>query len=142
MAAPTDLEQKDCEVQLPDYAWICHSCKASNGSGLEVCAVCGLMAVATGAEIEEAVTGVSRQSLPSRRELTKRRKAEMAALPFWKKQIAYLLRGVQFVGSLVFVFGIFDPSGTQILLGIGVTSVAELFFQLLKGRFPENSMLG
>lgn len=72
----------------------------------------------------------------------RKRKAEMAALPLWKKPIAYLLRGVQFVGSLVFVFGIFDLSGTQILLGIGVASVAEVFFQLLKGRFPERRIPG
>ena len=72
----------------------------------------------------------------------RKRQAEMAALPLWKKPIGYLLRGVQFVGSLIFVFGIFDISGTQMLLGIGMAFVAEVFFQLLRGRFPESRMPG
>lgn len=130
------------EVDVPNYPWICHSCKALNRPGQEVCTTCGFNAVATGVEIEEAVTGITHKPAPSRKELLKEKRAEIAALPFWKKPIAYLLRGVQFVGSLFFVFGIFDLSGTQILVGLGLASFAEFLFQLLKGRFLENRMPG
>lgn len=107
-----------------------------------VCRVCGFKAVATGVEIEEALTGNRRQPIPSRNDLMKIRQAEMAALPFWKKPIGYLLRGMQFVGSVIVVFGILDLSGMKVLLGIGVAFVAEVIFQLLRGRFPKSRMPG
>lgn len=103
---------------MPNYPWICHACKALNCPGQEVCTTCGFSAVATGAQIEEAVTGIPHTPAPSRKELLKERRAAIAALPLWKKPIAYFLRGVQFVGSLFFVFGIFDLSGTRILVGL------------------------
>lgn len=120
---------------MPDYAWICHSCKASNPSGFDVCTSCGFQAIATGAEIEEAVTGIPHSPSLSRKELLKERRLEMAALPLWKKPIAYLLRGVQIFGSLIFGVGLFELSGIGMLMGLAVTFVAETLYQLLNGRF-------
>jgi len=119
---------------MPDYAWTCHSCKASNRPGLENCYACGFQAVATGAEIEEAITGIPRQTVLSRKELIKQRRVDIAALPLWKMPIAYLLRGVVFVGGLVFAWSIFDLKGADALVGFALMFVAEVFFQLLKGR--------
>lgn len=122
---------------MPDYAWICHSCKASNPSGVDVCTSCGFQAIATGAEIEEAVTGIPRPPTLSRKELLKERRSEMAALPLWKKPIAYLLRGVQIIGSLIFGVGLFELSGIEMLFGLAIAFVAEALYQLLKGRFEQ-----
>ena len=125
-------------VHMPDYAWICHSCKASNRPGLENCSACGFPAVATGAEIEEAITGIPSQPVLSRKELIKQRHAEMAALALWKKPIAYLFRGIAFVGGIVFAWGILDLRGADVLLGLAVMFVAEALFQLLKGHSRES----
>jgi hypothetical protein len=119
---------------MPDYSWVCHSCKTSNSAGLEVCRECGFPAEATGAEIEEAITGVKRQPLPSRKELQRERRAEMAALPLWKKPIAYLIRAAQFFGSLIFLWGIFDLSGSQVFWGLAIALATEALFNLLKGK--------
>ncbi|MGE5492255.1 MAG: hypothetical protein ACM31P_13310 [Actinomycetota bacterium] len=119
---------------MPDYTWICHSCKATDQPGEEICRRCGFPAVATGSEIDEAVTGVKRQPALSRKELQRQRRAEIAALSIWKKPFAYALRAVQFVGGLVFFSGIFDLSGSEMLLGLASGIVAEVLYQLLKGR--------
>lgn len=119
---------------MPDYTWVCHSCKATNQPDEEICRRCGFPAVATGSEIDEAVTGVKRQPELSRKELQRQRRAEIAALPIWKKPFAYALRAVQFVGGLVFFSGIFDLSGSEILLGLASGVAAEVSYQLLKGR--------
>lgn len=117
---------------MPDYTWLCHSCKMPNQPGNEICRQCGLPALATGAEIDEAVTGIKRQPALSRKEWQRQRRAEIAALPIWKKPSAYALRLVQFFGGLTFWFGLFDLSVGQMLLGVAVGIAAEALYQLLK----------
>jgi hypothetical protein len=119
---------------MAGYAWVCHSCKAVNSPGNNACRNCGFPAVATGREIEEAVTGVKQPPALSNKELQQKRHAELSALPFWKKPFAYSLRIVQFIGSLVFGLGIFSLSLQHVLSGLALAFVAEVFFQTLKGK--------
>ena len=119
---------------MPDYAWVCHSCKASNSPGAEVCQACGFPATASGAQIAEAVTGIKRQPFPSRKELFRVRRQEIAALPFWKKPFAYALRAVQLIGAVIFWVAVFSLSWQGAALGLSLAVVAELLFQVLKGK--------
>lgn len=119
---------------MPDYSWVCHSCKSSNGAGTQVCQACGFPAEATGAEIQEAVTGVERVPSQSRKEFLAARREEIAALPWWKKPFTYFLRVMQFVGAIVFWGGIFDLSLQGIALGFTVVIAAELIYQFVKGK--------
>jgi hypothetical protein len=119
---------------MAGYAWVCHSCKAVNSPGENACRNCGFPAVATGSEIEEAVTGIKQPPSLSKKELQQQRRAELSALPLWKKPFAYSLRMVQFIGSLVFGLGIFSLSLQQVLFGLALAFVAEVFFQILKGK--------
>ncbi|WP_234085619.1 hypothetical protein [Azonexus sp. R2A61] len=119
---------------MAGYAWVCHSCKAVNNPGESTCQYCGFASVATGAEIEEAVTGIKQPPALSKKELQHQRHAEFSALPLWKKPFAYSLRMVQFIGSVVFGLGIFSLSLQQILFGLALAFFAEVFFQILKGK--------
>jgi hypothetical protein len=117
---------------MPDYTWRCHSCKTPNEPGEESCRQCGFPAVATGFEVDEAVTGVKRQPALSGKALLRQRRVEIAALPAWKKPLAYALRAAQFFGGLTFWLGIFDLSVGQMLLGLTAGIAAEALYQLLK----------
>lgn len=119
---------------MPHYAWVCHSCHATNSAGLEACGTCGCPAVASAADIEEAKTGVKRPPRLSRKEWQALRRAEITALPFWKKPAAYALQAMRLVGAVFVLSGIFDLSLRAGLVGFGVILVAELLFGLLKGR--------
>lgn len=119
---------------MAGYAWVCHSCKAVNNPGESTCRYCGFAAVATSAEIEEAVTGIKQLQSLSQKELQQQRRAEFSALPLWKKPFAYSLRMVQFIGSVFFGLGIFNLSLKQILFGLALAVFAEVFFQILKGE--------
>lgn len=119
---------------MPAYAWTCHSCKASNLSGTEACSACGFPAVANGAAIQEAVTGVKRKPWPGRSEIQENRRAEFSRLSLWKKPAGYALRLVQGVGAVILWISLFDLSWQGMLFGIGVSVVGEVLFQLLKGR--------
>lgn len=118
----------------PTYSWVCHSCKTVNNPGEGACQACGFPAVATGEEIQAAVTGIKRPAQLSRKELLRQRRREIAALSLWKKPFAYLFRLVQFVGGLVLWFGVFNLAVRQIMLGIALAVVAEVLYQLLKGK--------
>jgi len=119
---------------MAGYAWVCHSCKAANNPGESTCRYCGFAAIATGVEIEEAVTGIKQRPSFSKKELQQQRRAEFSAFPFWKKPFAYFLRMVQFIGSVVFGLGIFNLSLRQTLFGLALAFFAEVFFQMLKGK--------
>jgi len=119
---------------MAGYVWVCHSCKAVNSPGDGACRNCGFPAVATGGEIEEAVTGVRQLPALSRKELQQQRRAEFSALPVWKKPFAYFLRMVQFVGSTIIGLGIFSLSLQQVIFGLALAFVAEVFFQILNGN--------
>lgn len=87
---------------MPSYDWICHVCKAPNSAGADICQACGFSAIADSRDIEAAVTGIKKEPMPSRKELEKARREEIAALPLWKKPFAYVLYGVQALGALIF----------------------------------------
>lgn len=119
---------------MGDYAWVCHSCKAVNAPGELACRACGFPAVATGAQIEEAVTGIKQPPRLNRKELQRQRRAELAGLPLHKKPFAYFLRVVQFIGGVILWIGIFNLAAGEVLMGIALAVVAELMYQLLKGK--------
>lgn len=119
---------------MPDYVWVCHSCKHSNPPGALHCQACGFPAEATGAEIEEHITGRKRPPRQSGKEFLKARREEMAALPFWKKSFAYLLRAVQLLGSITVWMGIVEFSLPGIALGIVAVAASEVGYQWLKGK--------
>lgn len=119
---------------MTEYAWVCHSCKAVNIPGESACRACGYPAEATGAEIEEAVTGIKQAPALSRKELQRQRRAEFAALPLSKKPFAYFLRLLQIIGSLVFGLGIFNLALQQVLIGLALAIAAEVLFQILRGK--------
>jgi len=119
---------------MPGYTWVCHSCKETNGPGSQACQACGFPAAATAAEIEAAATGIKRPPRPSRKELLRARREEIAALPFWKKPFAYVLRTVQLVGAVIFWVAAFSLSIRGVALGVALALIAELIFQLLKGK--------
>jgi hypothetical protein len=119
---------------MPRYTWVCHSCKQPNRAGTEICGSCGLPAVATGAEIEEAITGVKSPPRLSRKEWQATRRRDIASLPLWKKPFAYALQLVRLIGAVVVLTGIFSLSIRSLALGIAVVVTAELLFQFLKGR--------
>lgn len=56
---------------MPDYTWVCHSCKEANALGSQVCQACGFPAVATTAEIEAAATGIKIPPRSSMKELAR-----------------------------------------------------------------------
>ena len=119
---------------MPDYTWVCHSCKVSNRPGTQVCQACGFPAEASADKIDEAVTGIKRQPRQSRKEWIVARRQEIAALPWWKKVFAYVLRAIQFVGALVIWLGIFNLSVQAAVFGLAMGMIAEVLFQLLKGK--------
>lgn len=119
---------------MPSYAWTCHSCKASNPAGTEACSACGFSAVATGAEVQEKITGIKRKPWPSRSEIQANRRVEFSSLSPWKKPAGYALRFVQGVGAVILWISLFDLSWQGVLFGIGVSVVGEVLFQLLKGK--------
>lgn len=119
---------------MPDYDWVCHSCHASNPKGSEACGACGCPALASVADIKEAKTGVKQQPRLSRKQWQILRRAEIAALPLWKKPVAYALQAIRIVGAVFILSGVFDFSLSAGLIGLGVVLVAEVLFSLLKGR--------
>lgn len=128
---------------MPDFTWICHSCKESNSPGTQVCRNCGFPAAATAAEIEEFATGIKRRSRRGRKEILKARREEIAVLPSWKKPFAYVLRTIQFVSAVIFWIYVFTLSLQGVALSVAVAIVAELLFQLLKGnRTSERNQRG
>lgn len=118
---------------MPHYAWVCHSCHATNPAGSEACGACEYPAVASAADIKDANAGVKRPPRLSRKEWQTLRHAEIAALPFWKKPAAYALQAMRVVGAVFVLGGIFDLSLRAGLIGLGVILVAEVLFSLLKG---------
>lgn len=118
---------------MPLYAWLCHSCHATNPAGSEVCGACGCPAVASVADIEEAKTGVKQPPRLSRKQRQTQRRTEIAALPFWKKPAAYTLQAMRVVGAVFVLSGIFNFSLYAGLIGFGIILVAEVSFSLLKG---------
>lgn len=119
---------------MPLYAWVCHSCYATNPAGSEACGACGCPAVASVADIEEAKTGVKQPPRLSRKQWQAQRRTEIAVLPFWKKPAAYALQAMRVVGAVFILSGIFDFSLSASLFGLGIVLVAEVLFSLLKGR--------
>ncbi len=118
---------------MPLYAWVCHSCRATNLAGSEACGACGCPAIASAADIEEAKTGVKQPPRLSRTEWQALRRAEIGALPFWKKPAAYVLQTMRVIGGIFLLGGIFDLSFRLGLIGIAIVLVAEVLFNLLKG---------
>ncbi|MDR2838004.1 MAG: hypothetical protein LBV49_05470 [Azonexus sp.] len=119
---------------MPNYAWICYTCKAVNDPSDIACRTCGFPAEATGKQIEEAVTGIKQPPSQSSKELRRQRQAELAALPAWKKPLAYFLYAVQFFAALILWAGIFNLTMSLVLIGIASLTVAEVLYQLLKGK--------
>jgi len=119
---------------MPHYAWVCHSCQVINPAGSETCSTCCCPALASASEIEEAKTGVKQPPRLSRKQWQAQRRAEIAALPFWKKPAAYALQAMRVVGAVFVLSGIFDWSLGTGLIGFGIILVAEILFSLLKGR--------
>lgn len=119
---------------MSSYTWICHSCKEPNSPGTEVCQICGFPAVASEVEIRRGFAGVKRTQSRSRKEIEKARRAEIASLPLWKKLFAYPLQLVDVIGGVVVLGGVFDLSLTAIGIGFAIIAVAELLYQLLKGK--------
>lgn len=119
---------------MPDYSWVCHSCKESNKEGDQKCCACGFPAVATGAEIDEAVTGIKLAPRQSRKEWQAARRLEISTLPFWKKPLAYALQGVRLIGAVIMLSGIFSLSLQSTAFGFAIVAVAELLYQLFKGK--------
>jgi len=119
---------------MPDYTWVCHACKEANNPGAETCRGCGFPAVASADEIEQVATGIKRPRRQTRKEWEAARRADLAALPLWKKPFAYALQVVRLVGAVMILGGIFDLSIWGLLFGLGVVAIAELLFRLLKGR--------
>ena len=119
---------------MPAYAWICHSCHATNPAGSEACCVCRCPAVASNADIEEAKTGVKQPPRLSRKQWQAQRRTEIAALPCWKKPAGYALQAMRVLGAVFVLSGIFDLSLRAALIGFGTILVAEILFSLLKGR--------
>lgn len=117
---------------MRDYPWVCHACKAANDPAEVACRDCGCPAEATGQQIQEAVTGIKAPPL-SHQELQRQRRAELAALPPWKKPLGYGLRLVQFAGSLVFGLGILDLALLPAIGGLALVIGAEAVFRLLQG---------
>ena len=122
---------------MPDYAWVCHSCKETNIPGAQVCQACGFPAEASAYEIDEAVTGIKRQPRKSRKEWLVKRHEEIAALPLSKKVFAYFLRVIQFFGALFFWSGVFGLSIPAVVFGLTIGVIAEILFQCLKGNFSK-----
>jgi hypothetical protein len=118
---------------MPDYAWVCHSCGVTNPAGFEACDACGCGAVASAADLEESRCGAVRPPRLTRKEWHAQRRAEIAALPLWKKPAAYALQAVRVVAAICVLFGIFDLSLRAGLVGFGLVIVAEIMFSLLKG---------
>lgn len=119
---------------MPHFDWVCHSCHATNPTVSEACGACGCPALASVADIEEAKTGVKQQPRLSRKQWQALRRAEIAALPFWKKPFAYALQAIRVVGAAFILGGIFDFSLSTGLIGLGIVLVSEISFSLLKGR--------
>jgi len=119
---------------MPQYDWVCHSCNTTNPTGSEACGTCGCPALASVADIEEAKTGVKQKPPISRKQWQVLRHAEIAALPFWKKPVAYALQAIRVVGAVFFLGGIFNFSLSTGLIGLGIVFFSEVLFSLLKGR--------
>lgn len=119
---------------MPRYSWVCHSCHATNPAASEACGVCGCPAVASAADIEEAKSCVKRPPRLSRKQWQALRRAEITALPFWKKPVAYVLQAMGVIGAVFILSGIFELSLRAGLIGFVIILVAEVLFSLLKGR--------
>ncbi len=124
---------------MPTYNWVCHVCKVPNRAGLESCAACGFPAVASGVEIDAAISG-QKPEMPLGREKRERQlRARIAALPSWKKPVAYGLRGLQYVGWLIVGIGVFSLAADTMLVGFAFAVVAALLVTLLTWRDDPNS---
>ena len=123
---------------MPSYDWVCHLCKAPNSAGADICQSCGFSAIAGCRDIEAAVTGVKREPTPSRKELENARREEIAALPLWKKPFAYVLRGLQTLGALIFAINLWSLAWDGIAIGLATIAVAEVFHQLLVRGLSDN----
>jgi hypothetical protein len=86
-----------------------------------------------GPEMDSGIAGKN-QPRPSRKEWLKARRKELAVLPLWKKPFAYLLRTVQLIAAVAFWVAVFGLSLQDIALSFTTAVVAELLFQLLKGK--------
>jgi hypothetical protein len=122
---------------MPDYTWVCHSCKETNIPGTQVCQACGFPAEASAYEIDEAVTGIKRQPRKSRKEWLEKRREEIAALPLPKKVLAYVLRAIQIFGALLFWSGVIELSMLAVVFGFTMVVIAEILFQCMKGNFSK-----
>lgn len=118
---------------MPDYAWICHSCRVTNSAGSEACGACGCGAVVSAADLEESKAGVVRPPRLTRKEWHAQRRTDIAALPLWKRPAAYALQAIRVVGAIFVLIGLFDLSLRAGLIGFGLVIVAEVMFSLLKG---------
>jgi hypothetical protein len=116
---------------MPSYNWVCHVCKLPNHAGVEICGACGFAAVASAVEIDAAIGGQKPETRPSREESTRQLRAQIAALPAWKKPIAYCLRGLMYLGWLIIWSGVFGLAADAMLIGVAVIVVAALLFAWL-----------
>lgn len=74
-----------------------------------------------------------------RKELKRQRKEELAALPFWKKLIAYPLRAIQSIGSIGFALSLWHFSLPGMTAGVAIVIGAEGIYQILTWRRHEAS---
>lgn len=118
---------------MPDYAWVCHSCHATNPADSDACSACGCGAVASAADLGESKAGVVRPPRLTRKEWRAQRRAEIAALPLWKRPAAYALQAIRIVAAIFVLIGIFELSLRAGLIGFALLIVAEVMFILLKG---------
>jgi len=118
---------------MPHYNWVCHSCHRTNPMGAEACSACACPALASVADIEAAKTGGKQPPPLSRKQLQAKRRAEIVALPFWKKSVAYALQAISVVGGAFILGGILDFSLSAALFGLGIALAADVSFSLLKG---------
>lgn len=116
---------------MVDYDWRCHSCKALNRAGTETCHACGCPALASARDIEAAKTGEKPEPFPTRKEAKVLMRAQMAVLPWGKKPLAYVLRGLNYLGWAVFGIGLWNLAADGMLIGLAIVVIASLLFALL-----------
>lgn len=122
---------------MPDYDWRCHNCKALNRAGEETCHACAFPAVASARDIEAARTGETPQPFPNRKEAKAFMRAQIAALPWWKKPLACVLRGLNYLGWAVFGIGLFKLAADGVLIGLAIVLIASSLSALLtRGHEP------
>lgn len=121
---------------MPSYDWRCHACNVQNRREADSCHTCGCPAVASGPEIDAAISGRTTKPSPSRGEAEKILRDRIVALPLWKKAVAYVLRGVAAAGRIIFGAGLFSLAADGMMSGLVIVVVASL---LLTGLFGAGS---